>query len=171
MEILKALGIRPTQLVIQMVGFLILFLTLARLLWKPLLGLMEQREKDIADTYAKAEKAKKDAEDLEAQYKTKVAKIQEEAQEKITEAVHRGNKMAEEIVEAARKEADMEKKKAVNTIQEEATRARMALRDYALGLSFDLAGRVLEKEVTRQSHEDLVKTFISELDTLSAEKN
>lgn len=170
MEILTSLGIRPTQLVVQILGFLILFVVLAKVLWKPLLGIMELREKEVRDTYEKAEKAERDAEALKAEYKTRVTKIQEEAQEKLAEAVHRGNKMAEDIVTAARREADQEKVKAMNSIQEEAVRARAMLRDYAVGLSFDLASRVLEKEVTRQSHENLVKVFIGELDAMGAEK-
>jgi len=171
LDIMQSLGVRPTQLMIQIVGFLILFFALAKLLWKPLLGLMETREKEIADTYAKAEAAEKAAEDLKAEYKARVTKIEEEAQEKLAEAVKRGNKMAEDIVSAARNEADQEKVKAMNAIQEEASRARSQLRDYAVGLSFDLATKILQKEVSKSSHENLVKNFIGELDALSAEKS
>lgn len=171
LEIMQSLGIRPTQLVIQTLGFLILLAVLIKVLWKPIMGLMEAREKEVGDTYAKAEAAHKEAEDLKAEYRTRVVKIEEEAQEKLAEAVKRGNKMGEDIVAAARNEADMEKVKAMNAIKEEAGRARSMLRDYALGLSFELASKILQKEVSKSSHEDLVKSFINELDALSAEKS
>ena len=169
-EILETLGIRPTQLGIQVLGFLLLFLGLAKFLWKPILGMIVQREKEVSDIYENAEKAEREALELKAKYETKVVKIEEEAQAKIAEAVHKGNALAEEIVGSARKQAEMEKDKAMNAIRDEATRARMTLRDYAVGLSFDLAGKVLEKEVSRASHENLVKSFINDLDSLEAGK-
>lgn len=170
MEILETLGIRPTQLIIQILGFLFLFLGLAKFLWKPILGMMEQREKEVRDIYDNAEQAEKDARDLKAKYETKVVKIEEEAQAKLADAVHKGNTLAEEIVASARKEADMEREKAMNAIREEASQARRGLRDYAVGLSFDLAGRVLEKEVSRDSHENLVKTFLNDLENMETGK-
>jgi F-type H+-transporting ATPase subunit b len=170
MEILEALGIRPTQLAVQIVGFLILFLGLAKFLWKPILGMMEQREQEVRDIYGNAEKAESEAEELKAKYETKVVNIEEEAQAKIADAVHRGNTMAEEIVSGARKEAEMEKQKAMNAIREEASQARRSLRDYVVGLSFDLAGKVLESEVSKDSHENLVKTFLNDLENMETGK-
>lgn len=169
LEILQSLGIRPFQLVIQILGFLVLFAALAKFLWKPVLGLIEGREKEVRDIYDQAEKAKKDAEELKAKYDTKVRAIEEEAQEKLAEAVKRGNEMAEDIVNSARKQAELESEKARNAIREEATRARMTLRDFAVGLSFDLAGKILEKEVSKSAHEDLVKSFIGDLDKMGME--
>lgn len=171
MEILNSLGVRPTQLAIQMVGFIILFLGLRKFLWAPLLALFAQREKEIGDTYAAAEKAKQDAEDMKAEYKAHISKIEEEAAASLAEAVKKGNKLAEEIIAHARKEAEREKEKAANEIAEEAARARATLRDYTVGLSFDIAQRILEKEISKLSHEDLVKNFIKELDALGARNN
>mgnify|MGYP000002904329 CR=1 FL=1 len=170
MEILETLGIRPTQLAVQILGFLLLFLGLAKFLWKPILGMMEQREKEVRDIYGKAEQAEREAEELKAKYETKVIKIEEEAQAKLAEAVHRGNSMAEEIVAGARKEAELERQKAMNAIREEAAQARRSLRDYVVGLSFDLAGRVLEKEMSKDSHETLVKSFLTDLENMEAGK-
>jgi F-type H+-transporting ATPase subunit b len=171
MDILLALGIRPTQLAIQIVGFLILFFVLKKFLWKPILGLMELREKEVRDMYDKADRAERDSAALKAKYETSLRRIEAEAQDKLAEAVKRGNVMAEDIVSSARKEAAIETEKARNAIREEAVRARMALRDYAVGLSFDLAGKILEKEVSQKSHEDLVAVFIKDLDSLEPEKN
>ena len=168
MEILEILGIRPTQLGIQILGFLILFYGLKKFLWGPILGMIEQREHEVKDTYDKAEQAEKEADDLRTQYHDKVTKIEEESKQKMAEAIHKGNQMAEDIVSGARKEAEMETEKARNAIQDEATKARAGLRDFSVGLAFDLAGKVLDKEISKDTHEDLVKSFIKEMDSLEA---
>ncbi|HOO55402.1 MAG TPA: F0F1 ATP synthase subunit B [bacterium] len=164
MEVLQALGVKPTQIVVQMVGFIILFFVLAKFLWKPILGLMEAREKEVSDMMDKAEEAKKKSEEIEADYKTRISQIDEEAQKYRNEELKRGKDIAEGIVKEARQEADLEKQKALNAIQEEAKKARVELRDFAVGLSVDIATKVMEEKIDRSSHENLAKKFLEELD-------
>jgi len=163
-EVLQALGVKPTQIVVQMVGFIILFFVLAKFLWKPILGLMEAREKEVSDMMDKAEEAKKKSEEIEADYKTRISQIDEEAQKYRNEELKRGKDIAEGIVKEARQEADLEKQKALNAIQEEAKKARVELRDFAVGLSVDIATKVMEEKIDRSSHENLAKKFLEELD-------
>ncbi len=147
-----------------MVGFIILFFVLAKFLWKPILGLMEAREKEVSDMMDKAEEAKKKSEEIEADYKTRISQIDEEAQKYRNEELKRGKDIAEGIVKEARQEADLEKQKALNAIQEEAKKARVELRDFAVGLSVDIATKVMEEKIDRSSHENLAKKFLEELD-------
>ena len=167
MEVLKTLGIEPMQILVQIFGFLLLFGVLAKFLWKPILGLMAAREKEIADALARADEMKRKSDELDAEYRTRMAKIDEEAQKHMAEELKKGHEMAEQIVKDARKQADFEKQKALNAIQEEARKARIELRDYAVGLSMDIADKVLHEKIDRKEHENLVKRFLSELDPLN----
>ncbi len=167
MEVLTTLGVKPIQLVVQILGFLVLFVCLAKFLWKPVLGLMQAREKEVSDMLDRADEARRKSAELEAEYKTRMAKIDEEAQQHMAEELRKGHEMAERIVQDARKQADFEKQKALNAIQEEARKARMELRDYAVGLSMDIADKVLHEKIDRKAHEGLVKRFLSELDPLN----
>jgi F-type H+-transporting ATPase subunit b len=166
-QVLELLGVKPMQLVVQIIGFLTLFLCLAKFLWKPILGLIQAREKEVADMLGRADEARLKSEELEAEYKTRMSKIDEEAQKHMAEELKKGHEMAEQIVMDARKQADFEKQKALNAIQEEARKARMELRDYAVGLSMDIADKVLHEKIDRKAHESLVKRFLSDLDPLN----
>lgn len=167
MEVLELLGVKPVQLIVQILGFLVLFVCLAKFLWKPILALIEAREKEVSDTLAKADEVRRKNEELEAEYKTRMAKIDEEAHLHMAEELKKGHEMAEQIVKDARKQAEFEKQKALNAIQEEARKARIELRDYAVGLSMDIADKVLHEKIDRKAHEGLVKRFLSELDPLN----
>ncbi len=154
------------QLAIQIVGFLILFFTLKKFLWKPILGFIDAREKEVKDMLDKADEAKRKNEELEAAYKTRLAKIDEEAQQHLAEELRKGHEMAEGIVKDARKQAEFEKQKALNAIQEETRKARIELRDYTVGLAVDISTKVLEEKVDRSSHETLARKFLDQLDTV-----
>ncbi len=166
-EIFGSLGIKPMQIAIQMLGFFLVFGLLAKLLWKPVLDLMDARENEVKDLFDKAENAKKESEQLMAEYKDHLEKIKEEAQEKIAEGIARGNEMGDKIVNDARKMAEQEKQRAINAIEDEATKARMELRDFAVTLSMDIAEKVLQAEVDRSKHENLVKKLVSDLESMN----
>jgi len=167
LEIFEALGVKPTQIAIQIVGFLLLFFVLRKFLWNPILSLMESREKEVEDMLGKAEEAKKMGERLEADYKDRISQIDDEARKYRDEELKRGREMAEQIIKEARDEAEVEKQKALNAIREESRRARMELRDYSVGLSIDIASKVLEEKIDRASHEQLARKFIDKLDSLN----
>ena len=167
MQVLETLGVKPIQIIVQIFGFLILFLALAKFLWKPLIGLMAAREKEIADALGQADDLKRKNDELEAEYKARMSKIDEEAQKHLAEDLKKGHERAEQIVKDARKQADFEKQKALNAIQEEARKARMDLRDYAVTLSMDIADKVLREKIDRAAHENLVRKFLNELDPLN----
>jgi len=167
LEIFEALGVKPTQIAIQIVGFLLLFFVLRKFLWNPILNLMESREKEVEDMLGKAEEAKKMGERLEADYKDRISQIDDEARKYRDEELKRGREMAEQIIKEARDEAEVEKQKALNAIREESRRARMELRDYSVGLSIDIASKVLEEKIDRASHEQLARKFLDKLDSLN----
>lgn len=76
------LSIDPAVLVLQIVGFVILFLLLRRYLFRPLLGVMEQREKDIAEGLEAGERAR-----------AKLARLDEERESVLGEAREQGREL------------------------------------------------------------------------------
>ncbi|MEW5945566.1 MAG: F0F1 ATP synthase subunit B [bacterium] len=160
---LGIINIEPGQLVIHIVGFIVLFLVLRKFLWKPILGLMEQREREVKGVYDRAEEVEKKTLELRSDYEERIAKIDEEAQKRLAEGVKKGQRMAAEIVEDARRETEKERQKALNTIQEETKKARVELRDYIVSLSFSMAEKLLHREVSRQTHQDLVRQFLDDV--------
>jgi len=163
--ILDALNIRLIQILTQLVGFLIVFGLLSKLLWKPILNIMDEREKEVKDNLDSAEQARAEGEKMKQEYKQRLDKAEQEAQEKVAEGVKKGNEQADQIISEARAQADDEKKKALRSIQDEAAKAKSELRDLTVGLSLDIASKILDEKVDKDKHEEMVKKFLTELES------
>ena len=105
------------DIIAQLLIFLVLLALLRAYAWKPLMGIMKQREEHIANEIETAERNRKEAEQYLEQQQSELKKTREEAQTLIENAKQLGENQGKEIVEAARKEAERLKKDALSEIK------------------------------------------------------
>ena len=103
MELLKLLS--APELIAQIISFLILFFILRAFAWKKFLNILDQRKERIAAEFNKIESAKAQLEKLKQEYEGKLARIEEEARQKIQEAETRADQLSREIKDEARNQA------------------------------------------------------------------
>lgn len=98
---MEQLGIEPNLLLAQIVNFLIILFVLSRLLYKPILGMLEKRKKEIAAGLELTQKLREEEEKMTIRKE----KLMEEARREARNIVEAGNKEAEaqakEIIENA----------------------------------------------------------------------
>ena len=111
-----------------------------------------------------AEKSKKEAEELEEEYKQKLASAREEAQKIITAAEKRANDRREEIIDDARKEAKRVKERTMEEIEQAKRHALSQLRDEVSDMSLQIATKFLDDSVDKKRHQAMVNDFIKQLD-------
>ena len=70
-----------------MVAFLIFAWILKRYVWGPFLALLDERREKIASEFDRIESLRAEAERLRADYESRLQKIEQEARERIQEAV------------------------------------------------------------------------------------
>jgi len=144
-------------------NLVILFLILKKILFKPLKNMIDKRQSEISDLYADAEKSKKDAAELRADYETKLEKATEESEKIIRDATRKAQLKEEEILHEAQENAskvlaraeeqiDMEKKQALNDIKDEVS-----------GMAVAIASAVLERDVKEDENQDIINNFIENL--------
>ena len=80
------LGIEPSLLLAQIVNFLVILVLLNKLLYKPILTMLEKRKKEIEDTVKITERLKKDEARMEEKHEKVLTKAREEASSIIEEA-------------------------------------------------------------------------------------
>ncbi|ADG83723.1 F0F1 ATP synthase subunit B [Thermincola potens] len=163
MALLESLGFAPLKFVWQIVNFLILLFILNKLLYKPMLQMLDDRKKSIEDAINSAETAKAEAEALRKEYETRLAEAKKEAQDIIAKATKLGEEMKKEIVANAQEEANKAIRKAQEEIAREKDAAVAALRDEVATLAVMAAGKVLGKAISVEDHEKLVKDFVQEV--------
>ena len=83
---MDALGINLPGLITQIVSFIILFFILSKLLYKPLIGLLDQRSEKVQAGLEAAERAREDAARSEDSIQQQLADARTEGQRLIAQA-------------------------------------------------------------------------------------
>ena len=150
-------------LLAQMIAFALLIWFVNKVMWGPLSGIMEARQKRIADGLAAAEKGKHE----EELAKKKAVEVLKEAKEQAAEVVAQGQKRASEIVEEAKETARTEGERIVTAanaeIEREINQAKEALRAQVASIAVAGAEKVLKREIDAKSHDALLNDLAAEI--------
>ena len=156
-------GLRVGDMLVQLFFFLVLLALLKKFAWGPLMNKMQEREEYVAGEIEAAEKSRLEAEKASKDAAAQLNQVREEAQKLIEDAKAAGAKQEQDIVEAARKEADRLILAAQADIQNEKEKALQALQDKVAHLSVLIASKVIEKEISAQDQEKLINDYIKEV--------
>jgi F-type H+-transporting ATPase subunit b len=140
----------------QGISFAIFILFTVKFVWPPLLRAIEQRQSQIAEGLAAAEKGRQSLDASSKQADAAIADARQRAQEIIAQAEKRGSQLIDEAKNAAREESGREKTAAKAEIDQEVSRAREALRDQVAALAVAGAEKILRREINAQAHADLL---------------
>jgi len=164
MAILKQLGIDPAVLTLQIIAFAILFWLLRRFLFRPVLGIMQQREKEIAEALDAGERAKAELARIDQEKAQVLAEAREEGREQVRRAVREGEQARERILAEAREDAHALRERAQQAIALEREEAKLALRYQVVDLALAAASRAVLRRLDEQVQRQVVDDFISSLE-------
>ena len=140
-----------------------MFLVLKKFLFKPVMKMIEDRQKEIDDLYGDAEKAKADAEAMQAEYSQKLSDAAQTGERIVREAMARGQSREEEILRQANQQADAIRQKAAEDISREKRKAVNDAKDEICVIALDIAGKVVGRELNENDQAQLVDSFIDQL--------
>lgn len=159
----ELLGVNPWTALFTLANTVALFLVLKKFLFKPVLKMINERQKEIDDMYSAADSAQKQAQAMEAEYQQKLSAAADTGERIVKEAVARGQAREEEILRQANAQAAaildkasadiaMEKKKAVNDAKDEISVIAIAI-----------AEKVVGRELQQADQAQFVDNFIDKL--------
>lgn len=148
------------QLLTHAVGFLITVWLLKRFAWGPLLAIMEERRKKIADEFEAIDQEKNFVAGMRADYEAKLKQIESERRQKLVEAVNEGKKIAEDIKAQAREEARQIAHKAKDDLEREVAKARVQLKEEMVSITMTAAEKILHEKLDDAKHRQLIGRFI-----------
>lgn len=157
---LDFLSIDTGSLIFTLINTIILFLILKHFLFGRVNKAIENRQKDISSVYQKADETMENAKRLEADYTELMANAKEESAEIIKSASQKAVKRSDEIIQNAKAEAANITSKANEEIELEKKRARNQLKTEISDIAVQLAGKIVEKEISKDDHERLINEFI-----------
>ncbi len=150
-------------LLAQAIVFALLVLFTMKLVWPPIAAALDARAGKIAEGLAAADKAKAELSSANQRVEVELAKSRSETAARLADAERLGQAMVEEaktkavdegnkIIAAAKLEAD-----------QQALKAREALREQVAVLAVKGAEQILQREVNASVHADLLARLKTEL--------
>lgn len=150
-------------LIWQMVAFACFVFFCMKFVWPPLMAVIEERQKKIAEGLAASERGSQDLE-LAQERATDMLK---EAKQQAAEIVEQANKRHSQVVDSAkddaREEADRIKAGAMAELEQELNRARESLRSQVSALAISGAEKILERSINEQDHQDLLNKLAEQI--------
>lgn len=150
-------------LVFQIINTLILFWFLKKLLFKPVTEFMEERQNTIAASIKEAEDKNQQADNRKNEYQAKLEQVQEEGRQILKEASRKAESKADEIIKEAQREAEKLLNRAEAEIKRQNEKAMNELKDEIASLAVMAAGKIIEKSLDEENHNQLIREFIDEV--------
>ena len=157
------LGVNPWTALFTLANTVTLFLVLKKMLFKPVLQMIEDQQNEIDDMYRQADESNRQAKALQTEYEAKFAAASEEAERLVKDAILRGQSREEEIVRQANAEADAIREKASADIAQEKKKAVAEAKGEISDLALEIAQKMIGKSLDGNDQKRLVDSFIDEL--------
>ncbi len=163
MQTLDIISVNIWQILISLTNLVLLFLILKKFLYKPVMRVLEQRQKELDAQYEAAENAEKQAYENRNLWEEKLSRADAQAdailQNATENAKYRGDRLvaeakeqADSIIRIAQNEAELERKKATEGIKREIVEVSGALTE-----------KMLEREINTEDHRALIDSFIEKI--------
>ena len=158
----------PGLFIWTVLTFVLLLTVLAKFAWKPLLLMLDERNKSIEESLLSAEKARKELENINQESESILMKAKTEAQSIVGEAKSAADNMKEDIVSKARSEAEGQLEKAKIQINVEKDKAMSEIREEVVNLSIHVAEKIIKKNISREDNVELIKNSLDSIEGYEA---
>ena len=134
-----------------------------KFVWPLLLGMIEAREKRIADGLAAAEEGDQKLEQAKRRLSEAVEEGKHKAADIIAQAQKRGDEIIEEAKQTAKSEGQRQLDAARSEIEQEKEQARQELRQQVAMLAITGAEQILMREVDQNAHNEVLTKISADL--------
>lgn len=162
LEVLQQTGLG--HFLMTLISFILLLAIVHKFAWKPINGILEERESRIKDDINQADASKEKALILqeEAQADRKKAKLDATAiMQETNKKIEREKMLA---VEVAEMEISQKRRREEEAIEHDRREMMIDMQDQVAQLSLDIAGQILQREVKIEDHQQLIEDLVLELD-------
>lgn len=154
----------PGLILWQLIVFVLLFLLLAKLAWKPILNSLKEREDSIQNALDTAEKARAEMAQLKSENEALLKEAREERDKILREAREISNRMKEEAQADAKKSADKIIDDARAAINIEKQAALKEVKIQVAMFSLQVAEKLMKKNLANDKEQkELVEGYIKDL--------
>jgi F-type H+-transporting ATPase subunit b len=146
--------------------FLLFALVVGKFGWRPLLNMIEERERGIRESVESAERARAEGQALLAQHKELLREAGKQREDIVKAALADAERLRTELGEKARAESEALVQRAREQIQREKQLALQEIRGRVADLAVEAAGKIVVSSLTPDAQRKLVDDFIKQVPEL-----
>jgi len=147
----------------QTIAMLVFVWFCMKFIWPPIMTAIEERQTEIADGLAAAERGQQSLDKA----KTEADGIVDDARKQATTILDQAHARANEIVAEGKadgiKERERQLAAATAEVEQETNRAREELRGQVSAIAVASAEKILQREIDSKAHEDILGKLAAEL--------
>ena len=144
---------------LYLVNLIILFFIVKHFLYKPVTKFLNERKARVEKQYEEADEKMAEVEALKSEYEGLVADAKAEASDIVAKANEHAADVYNEMIEKGKKDVEDIKIHAQHELDLQRRDAYNKLRSEVLDMSIQLAGKVLEREVTAEDNKKVIDDF------------
>jgi F-type H+-transporting ATPase subunit b len=134
-----------------------------KFIWPPIMTAIEERQQEIADGLAAAERGQQSLDKAKAEADDIVADARKQATSILDQANARANEIVAEGKTEGVKERERQLAAATSEVEQEMNRAREELRGQVSAIAVASAEKILQREIDQKAHEDILSKLAAEL--------
>lgn len=157
------LNLDPGMIIWTWITFFIVLAILSKVALKPILGVIETREKTIREDLEQAQKQREEAEKLLQKHKELIAGAESEAQRLLRESRELAEKKRQELLEEARAEYQKILEQAKQEIQHEKESALASLKAEVADLAVGAAEKIIHMNLDEEKQRAIVEEYLNSL--------
>lgn len=147
----------------QSIAMLVFVWFCMKYIWPPLMAALEERQTEIADGLAAAERGRQSLDKAKADADEVIDDARKQAIKILDQAHARANEIVAEGKAAGAKERERQLAAATAEVEQETNRARQELRGQVSAIAVASAEKILRREIDAKAHEDILSKLAAEL--------
>jgi len=147
----------------QSIAMLVFVWFCMKYIWPPLMAALEERQTEIADGLAAAERGRQSLDKAKADADEVIDEARKQAIKILDQAHARANEIVAEGKAAGAKERERQLAAATAEVEQETNRARQELRGQVSAIAVASAEKILRREIDAKAHEDILSKLAAEL--------
>ena len=158
---MEALGISTPYIIVTAVAFVVLFLLLKKFAFGPIFDMLQARQDNIRHNLDEAQSRRDEMVRLQHDYEERLAKIEDEARNKIQAAVKEAQAARDEILQRAQADAQTIVLRGQADVETQRQQAMVTMRNEVADLAIQAASRVVHSHLNAGNHAALIDEVIS----------
>jgi F-type H+-transporting ATPase subunit b len=159
---MEALGLNPVSILWHTINFLLLLFLLQRFLYKPVLQMLDERQRKIRESVEAADRMRQETAKADLERADALRDARRQAEEIVTRAMQEADRLRADAREQAQDEAQRIVSRAEQEAAAERQQAMLELRGQVADLAVLAASKVIGRNLDEQTNRLLVEQFLAE---------